>query len=38
MDIASYFTLLQYILMSSTLVVLILVFLYSFFGKEEETS
>jgi hypothetical protein len=38
MDIASYFTLLEYILMSSTFVVLILLFLYSFFSKEEETS
>ena len=36
MDLSSYFLTLEYILMASTFVALILIFLYSYFGKEEE--
>jgi hypothetical protein len=38
MDLSSYFLTLQYILMASTFVALVLIFLYSYFGKEEEQS
>lgn len=38
MDLASYFELLKYILMSATFLALILAFLHSFLSKEEETS
>lgn len=36
MQLGEYFVLLQYIMMVSTFVVLALVFLYMFFGKEEK--
>jgi hypothetical protein len=36
MDLSSYFLTLEYILMASTFVALILIFLYSYYGKEEE--
>jgi hypothetical protein len=36
MDISSYFLTLEYILMASTFVAIVLIFLYSYFGKEEE--
>jgi hypothetical protein len=36
MDLSSYFLTLEYILMASTFVALVLIFLYSYYGKEEE--
>jgi len=36
MDISSYFLTLEYVLMASTFVAVVLIFLYSYFGKEEE--
>lgn len=36
MDLGAYFLTLQYILMGSVLVALALVFLYAYYGKEEE--
>ncbi len=36
MDLSAYFLTLEYVLMASTFVALILIFLYSFYGKEEE--
>jgi len=36
MDLSSYFLTLEYILMASTFVALLLIFLYSYYGKEEE--
>jgi uncharacterized membrane protein (DUF106 family) len=36
MDISSYFLTLEYVLMASTFVAIVLIFLYSYFGKEEE--
>jgi hypothetical protein len=36
MDLSAYFTTLEFILMGSTFVALILIFLYSYYGKEEE--
>lgn len=36
MSIAEYFELLKYVLMAATLVVLVLVFLYMLYGKEEK--
>ncbi len=36
MNIPEYFELLKYILMFSTFTVLVLVFLYMFYGKEEK--
>jgi hypothetical protein len=36
MDISSYFLTLEYVLMASTFVTIVLIFLYSYFGKEEE--
>jgi hypothetical protein len=36
MDLTAYFLTLEYVLMASTFVALILIFLYSFYGKEEE--
>jgi hypothetical protein len=36
MNIGEYFVLLQYVMMVATFVVLALVFLYIFFGKEEK--
>jgi hypothetical protein len=36
MDLNAYFLTLEYILMASTFAALVLIFLYSYFGKEEE--
>ncbi len=36
MDIGAYFQTLEYVLMTSTFVVLVLIFLYMFHGKEDE--
>jgi hypothetical protein len=36
MDIAAYFDLLKYVLMAATFVVLVLIFLHLFYGKEEK--
>ena len=36
MDLGAYFQTLQYILIASTFVALVLIFLYSYYGKEEE--
>jgi hypothetical protein len=36
MDLGSYFLTLEYVLMASTFVALVLIFLYSYFGKEED--
>lgn len=38
MDVGAYFELLKYALMASTLVVLVLIFLHAFYGKEEKAS
>ena len=36
MDLNAYFLTLQYILIASTFVALVLIFLYTYYGKEEE--
>jgi hypothetical protein len=36
MDLGAYFITLQYVLMATTFVVLVLIFLYTYYGKEEE--
>ncbi len=36
MSIGEYFELLKYLLMTATFVVLVLIFLYTFYGKKEE--
>jgi hypothetical protein len=36
MDIGAYFQTMEYVLMGSTFIVLVLVFLYMFHGKEDE--
>jgi hypothetical protein len=36
MDLSAYFTILQYTLMGSTFIALLLIFLYAYYGKEEE--
>ncbi len=36
MDLGAYFQTLEYILIASTFVALVLIFLYSYYGKEEE--
>lgn len=36
MDLGAYFLTLEYILMAATFVALLLIFLYSYYGKEEE--
>jgi len=38
MLIGEYFELLKYVLMTATFVVLVLIFLYMFYGKEEKSS
>jgi uncharacterized membrane protein YvbJ len=38
MDISAYFEMLKYILMTATFVVLVLIFLHMFYGKEERKS
>jgi len=37
MDIGAYFELVKYILMTASFVVLVLIFLHVFYGKEEKT-
>lgn len=36
MDLGAYFLTLEYILMAATFVALLLIFLYAYYGKEEE--
>jgi hypothetical protein len=36
MDLGAYFVTLEYFLMAATFVVLVLIFLYMFYGREEE--
>lgn len=36
MDLGAYFTTLEYILMTATFITIVLIFLYMFYGKEEE--
>jgi hypothetical protein len=36
MDLSSYFLTLEYFLMASTFVAIVLIFLYSYYGKDEE--
>jgi len=38
MDIGAYFEILKYILMTATFIVLVLIFFYTFYGKEEKAS
>jgi len=38
MSIGAYFEILKYTIMTATLVALVLIFLYMFYGKEEKTS
>jgi hypothetical protein len=38
MDISAYFLSLQYVLMSSIFVAIALIFLYAYYGKDEETT
>ena len=38
MDIAAYFNILIYVLMTATFIALILIFLYIYYGKEEQKS
>jgi hypothetical protein len=37
MDIGAYFQTIQYVLMGSVFISLLLIFLYAYYGKEEET-
>ncbi len=37
MDIGAYFELVKYILMTATFIVLVLIFLHVFYGKEQKT-
>jgi len=36
LDLGAYFIMLEYVLMAATLIALVLIFLYMFYGKEEE--
>ncbi len=36
MDLGAYFVTLQYVLMGSTFIALALIFLYAYYGKDEE--
>jgi hypothetical protein len=36
LDLSAYFATLQYILMGSTVIALLLIFLYAYYGKDEE--
>lgn len=38
MGIGEYFEILKYVLMTATFIVLVLIFLYMFYGKEEKPS
>ena len=37
MDLGAYFVTLQYVAMGSVFIAIILIFLYAYYGKEEET-
>ena len=37
MDLGPYFITIEYVLMAATFVALVLIFLYAYYGKEEET-
>jgi hypothetical protein len=37
LDLSAYFTTLQYVLMGSVFIALALIFLYTYYGKDEET-
>ena len=36
MDVGAYFVTLQYVLMGSVFIALLLIFMYAYYGKEEE--
>ncbi len=36
MDLSAYFLILQYIIMTSTFIALALIFLYAYYGKDDE--
>jgi hypothetical protein len=36
MDLATYFGIIEYLLMASTFVAIVLIFLYVYYGKEEQ--
>jgi hypothetical protein len=36
MDLSAYFVTIQYVLMGSVFIALVLIFLYAFYGKDEE--
>ena len=36
MDLGAYFTTLEFVLMGATFIALVLIFLYAYYGKEEE--
>jgi hypothetical protein len=36
MDVGAYFAILEYVLMAATFIVLVLIFLHAFYGKEEK--
>jgi hypothetical protein len=38
MDVTEYFEILKYILMASTFIALVLIFLYAYYGEKEKTS
>jgi hypothetical protein len=38
MDLSAYFTVLQYALMGATAIALVLIFMYVYYGKEEEAT
>jgi hypothetical protein len=38
MDIGAYFEIIKYVLMAAAFVVLVLIFLYAYYSKEEKTS
>jgi hypothetical protein len=38
LDLNAYFTTLQYLLMGSTFIAILLIFLYAYYGKDEEQS
>ena len=37
MDLGAYFQILEYVAMGAVFIVLILIFLYAYYGKDEET-
>ena len=38
MDLGAYFTTLEYVLMGATFIALVLIFLYAYYGKEEQSA